>query len=94
MRTFTANRASSDNNILYPDILEIDDNRVIFYKGYVFGYKTIVINAVNIASVSARTGLFFADIIVSSKGCEHIKACGFKNSKVEEIINTIEAIIK
>ena len=94
MTIFTANRASSNSNVLYPDILEVDDNRVIYHKGYVFGYKTIVILANNIASVSASSGLFFVDIIVASKGGEWIKARGFNKSKAKDIINTIEEIIK
>lgn len=94
MAIFTANRVSSDNNVLYPDILEIDDKHVIYHKGYVLGYKTIVILANNIASVSASFGLFFADIIVASKGGEWIRARGFNKSKAKEIINTIESIIK
>ena len=47
--------------MLYPDMLEINDTGVVFYKGYVFGYKTIIIDACNIASVSASAGLFFVD---------------------------------
>lgn len=94
MAIFTANRASGDSNVLYPDTLEIDDDHVVYHKGYVFGYKTMVIPARNIASVSASSGLFFADIIVASKGGEWIKARGFNKSKAKDIIDTIEAIIK
>jgi len=94
MAIYTANRASSDSNVLYPDVLEIDDNHVVYYKGHVFGYKTITILGSNIASVSASSGLFFVDIIIASKGGEWIKARGFNKSKAKDIINNIEAIIK
>ena len=94
MAIFTANRASSDNNVLYPDILEIDDNHVIYHKCYVFGNKTIVIFANNTASFSASSGLFFVDIIVATKSGEWIKARGFNKSRANDIIDTIEAIIK
>lgn len=94
MAIFTASRASNDSNVLYPDILEIDDNQIIYHKGYVFGYKTIIIHANNIASVSISSGLFFVDIIVASKGGEWIKAQGFNKSKAKNIVKIIEAIIK
>lgn len=93
MAIFTANRASEDSNVLYPDILEISGNQVIYHKGHVFGYKTIAIHANNIASVSASSGLFFVDIIVASKGGEWIRARGFNKSKAKDIINAIDAII-
>lgn len=89
MAIFTANRASSDSNVLYPDILEIDDNRVIYYKGYVLGYTTIVIARHNIASVSLSSGLFFADVIITSKGGEWIRARGFSKSKAKEILRIL-----
>lgn len=94
MPVFTANRISSEQNMLYPDMLEINDTGVVFYKGYVFGYKTIVVDACNIASVSASAGLFFVDIIIASKGGEWIRARGFNKSKARSIINCVEAIIR
>lgn len=93
MSVFTASRASGDGNVLYPDMLEIEDGRVIYHKGHPFGYKTIVIHACNIASVSVSAGLFFTDIIVASKGGESIKACGFSKPEAKNIINSIEAMI-
>lgn len=89
MYTFIASRTSSDQNILYPDMLEIDAFNVIYYKGYVFGYSTIVIARHNIASVSLNSGLFFADIIISSIGGEQIIARGFKKSKAKEILRIL-----
>ena len=89
MHTFIANRTSSDQNILYPDMLEIDEFNVIYYKGYVFGYSTIVIARHNIASVSLNSGLFFADIIISSIGGERIIARGFKRCKAKEILRIL-----
>ena len=49
MPTFTAKRVSSNQNVLFPDILEIGNTTVSYYKGYVFGYKTTVIARQNIA---------------------------------------------
>lgn len=89
MLTFIANRISSNQNTLYPDMLEIDDYKVIYYKGYVFGYNTIIINRYDIASVSLSSGLFFADVIIASKGGECIRARGFNKSKAKEILRIL-----
>lgn len=89
MPTFIASRISSNQNTLYPDILEINDYNIIYYKGYVLGYNTIIISRRNIASVSLSSGLFFADVIVSSNGGEWIKARGFSKSNAKEILNIL-----
>lgn len=89
MPTFIASRVSSDQNALYPDMLEIDDYNVIYYKSYVLGYTTIIIARHNVASVSLSSGLFFADVIVSSKGGEWIRARGFSKSKAKEILRIL-----
>lgn len=85
MRTFTASRISANDNTLYPDRVEIDDQNVTFYKGYVFGYRTTVIARWNIASVSVGAGIFFVDVIISSKGGERIVANGFTKRDAKEI---------
>lgn len=89
MQTFTAKRISSNNNVLYPDMLEIDSNSIVYHKGYVIGYKTIIIERANVSSVSLHSGLFFSDIIISSKGGEQIMACGFSNSTARQIMSLI-----
>lgn len=89
MPTFIASRISSDQNALYPDMLEIDDNNIIYYKGYVIGYKSIIIARSNVASISVSSGLFFVDVIISSKGGEWIRARGFSKSKAKEIVRIL-----
>lgn len=89
MPTFTANRISSDSNVLYPDILDIDAYKVVYYKGYVLGYKTIVILRQNIASVSLSGGVFFADVVIASKGGEIIRARGFSRTNAKEILRNL-----
>lgn len=86
MPTFTAKRVSSNQNVLFPDILEIGNSTVSYHKGYVFGYKTTVIARQNIASVSLDRGLFFTDVIISSKGGERIVAQGFSKSDADQIL--------
>lgn len=89
MPTFTAKRVSSNLNVLFPDILEIDNYTVSYYKGYVFGYKTTVIARQNIASVSLDEGLFFSDVIISSNGGERIVAHGFSKSDANQILGLL-----
>ncbi|MCL2073468.1 MAG: hypothetical protein FWH18_06095 [Marinilabiliaceae bacterium] len=89
MRAFTASRISTNENTLYPDRLEIDNVKVTYYKGYVFGYKTTIITRKNIASVSAGAGLFFANIAIESLGGHKILACGFKKSDAKEIVRIL-----
>lgn len=89
MPIFTASRVSSDSNILYPDMIEIDDYKVIYYKGFVCGYTTTIINRYDIASVSLSSGLFFADVVIASKGGEIIKTRGFRRSNAKEILRML-----
>ncbi len=89
MPTYTANRVSSDSNVLYPDILDIDIDKVVYYKGYVLGYRTIVILRQNIASVSLSSGVFFVDVVISSKGGEIIRARGFSRANAKEILRNL-----
>lgn len=89
MSTFIASRVSSDQNALYPDMIEIDEFNIIYYKGHVFGYSTIIIAKRNLASVSLSSGLFFADVVISSKGGEMIIARGFSKSSAKEILRIL-----
>ena len=89
MPTFAASRISSDQNALYPDMVEIDDYKVIYYKGYVLGYTTTIINRYDIASVSLSSGLSSAAVIIASKGVEWIKARGFSKSRAKEILRIL-----
>lgn len=76
---------SSNQNVLYPDVIEINDSEVIYHKGYVFGYTTTMIKRSDVASVSFRGGVFFVDIVIASKGGEWITARGFSKTNAKEI---------
>ncbi len=89
MHTYIASHVSSDQNALYPDMLEIDTDMVVYYKGYVFGYKTIIIKRRNIVAVTLRAGIFFADVVISSSGEREIIARGFTKSKAKEILRLL-----
>ncbi|GHT35520.1 hypothetical protein AGMMS49574_25080 [Bacteroidia bacterium] len=88
MPTFTAHRLSSDNT-LFPDRLEIDTVRITYYKGFVFGYQSIIIARNNIASVSIGSRIFFADVVIEIIGGKRIVASGFKKSDVKTIVNSL-----
>ena len=77
MQTFTAHRISSDDNVLYPDVIRIDESNVYYSKGYIVGYKTVTIPRSAIAAVSLSAGLFFADVTIYSSGNKAIVAKGF-----------------
>jgi hypothetical protein len=88
MPTYTASRISTDNT-LFPDKLDIDCQGVTYYKGYVFGYKSTVIAANNIASVSVRAGILFADVIIESIGGNKIVASGCRKSDAMKILELL-----
>lgn len=77
MLTFKAHRISRDNNVLYPDVIRIDDDNVYYSKGAIIGYTTTTIPKSAIAAVNLSAGLFFADITIYSSGNKAIVAEGF-----------------
>lgn len=89
MPMFTASRISSDANVLYPDIITIDDYNVTFYKGRPFGYETVIVPRRAIVGVSIDSGLWFADVVISSMGATAIVAHGFKKSVAKKIVNLL-----
>jgi hypothetical protein len=94
MPTYTAIRISSNDNVLFPDKLEIDTVNVTCYKGYVLGYKTMIIARRNIASVSAGADIFFADVYIESTGEQRITASGFKKNDAKEIVRLLTNTIR
>jgi hypothetical protein len=88
MPTFTASRFSTDNT-LFPDRLEIDTQNISYYKGHILGYKSTVIPRNHIASVSSRSGILFADVIIESIGGKRIVASGFKKPDVQTIVGLL-----
>lgn len=91
MPVYVASRISGDNNVVFPDRLEIDDvsGDVTYYKGTLIGYRQTYIAHANIASVHVSSGLFFVDIIIESIGGRQVKASGFKKSDAREIVDLL-----
>ena len=81
---FTASHITS-GNMLFPDKLEIDDEKVTFYKAKLIGHESTVIQRSAIGSVSLNAGLFFADIIIETKGGQRTVANGFTRSDAKRI---------
>lgn len=71
-------------NVVFPDKLEIDDEKVTFYKARLIGYATTVIQRSSIGSVSLKAGLLFADIIETNGGQVTV-ANGFTRSDAKQI---------
>lgn len=85
MYTFTAHRISHEDNVVFPDIMEIGDDRVLVTKCYVFGHRTNTIFKDNIASVSLREGVFFADVRIETTGGATYYSEGFRKSDARKI---------
>ncbi|MDR2410774.1 MAG: hypothetical protein LBE13_22050 [Bacteroidales bacterium] len=88
MAAYTADRLSSDN-ALFPNRLEIDVDNITYYKGYVFGYQSKIIARTNVASISIKSGILFADVIIESIGGDKIVASGFKKSEARIILQLL-----
>ncbi len=89
MYAFTAHRISHEDNVLFPDIVEIDDDRVLLTKCYVFGHRTNTIFKVNIASVSLREGVFFADVRIETTGGATFWSEGFRKADARKIVDLL-----
>lgn len=85
METFTAHRISHEDNVVFPDIMEIGDDRVLVTKCYVFGHRTNTIFKDNIASVSLREGVFFADVRIETTGGATFCSEGFRKLDARKI---------
>lgn len=80
MPTFIASRISANHNLLFPDRVDIDAERVVYYKGSLIGYQSCMIPRQQIASVRIVTGIFFADLIIETTGGHHLKINGLTTS--------------
>ena len=81
---FKASHITS-GNMLFPDKLEIDDEKVTFYKAKLIPHESTVLQRSAIGSVSLNVGLFFADIIIETKGGQRTVANGFTRSDAKRI---------
>lgn len=85
MPTFTANRISANHNLLFPDRLDIEDDRVVYYKGAIIGYQSTVIPRASISSVRVSSNILFADVIIESSGGRRVEINGLSKSVAREI---------
>lgn len=90
MPTFIANRISANHNILFPDRIDVDDDRVVYYKGALIGYQTTVIQRTSISSVRLLSNILFADIIIESSGGRRIEINGLTKSDAREVYNMLQ----
>lgn len=89
MPTFTASRLSGEDNTIFPDKLEIGSTKVIYYKGTLIGYRSMVIPIDNIASVYIVSRVLFADVVIETVGGKQIRASGFKKSDAKTIVSLL-----
>lgn len=85
MYKFQAFRISQKDNLLFPDKVEIDDYKVVYYKGRIFGYESTTILRSNIGSVSVDAGLLFATVVIETNGSQITRLEGFSRSDAAQI---------
>lgn len=89
MPTFTASRVSSGENTVFPDKLEIDAVKVVYYKGTLIGYRSTVLALNHIASVHIVSRIFFADVVIETVGGRRVVATGLTKSDARSIVSLI-----
>lgn len=91
MPTFVASRISGNDNMVFPDRLEIDDitGDVTYFKGTIIGYRQTFIARNNIASIHIGSGLLFADVVIETIGGKEVRACGFRRQDAREILRLL-----
>lgn len=85
MYRFSAVRISRSDNIVFPDRLFIDDEKVVFYKGKLIGYDSTTIVRENIGGVSIKAEILFADIVIETTGGQRVVAEGFSKHDAKTI---------
>lgn len=90
MPTFTASRISANHNVLFPDRIDVNESRVVYYKGALIGYQTTVIQKTNISSVKLISNILFADIIIESSGGRRIEINGLSKSDARSVYNLLQ----
>lgn len=93
MPIYTANRISANHNILFPDRLDIEEDRVIYYKGALVGHQSTVIPCSRISSVRINSNILFADVIIESSGGRRIEINGLSKRDAREIYEILQDII-
>ena len=82
---FSAVRISRSDNLVFPDRLTIDADKVVFYKGKLIGYDSTTVLRENIGGVSVSADILFADITIETSGGQKIVAEGFSKSSARTI---------
>lgn len=90
MPTFIANRISANHNVLFPDRLDIDWDRVIYYKGAIIGYQSTSMPRDRISSVRVLSNIFFADVIIESSGGRRIEVNGLSKKDAKAISELLQ----
>jgi hypothetical protein len=87
--SFQASRMSGHRNTIFPDKIEIDENKVTYYKGAIIGYDSTVISRDSVASVSIGSGVIFADVVIETKGGKRVELHGFLKSEAKQIVKLL-----
>lgn len=83
--SFSAVRISKSDNIVFPDRLIVDGDKVVFYKGKLIGYDSTTILRENIGGVSIDADILFANIVIETTGGQRVVAEGFSKRDAKKI---------
>lgn len=83
--SFSAVRISKSDNIVFPDRLIVDGDKVVFYKGKLIGYDSTTILRENIGGVSIDADILFANIVIETTGGQRVVAEGFSKCDAKKI---------
>lgn len=90
MPSFVANRISANHNLLFPDRIDVDENKIVYYKGALIGYQTTIVHRTSISSVRLISNVFFADIIIESNGGRRLEINGLSKSDARTIYHMLQ----
>ena len=90
MPIYTASRISANHNVLFPDKISVDNDRIVYYKGALIGYQTTVIQRSSISSVRLLSNILFADIIIESRGGRKVVINGLSKSDARDIYELLQ----
>ena len=90
MPIYTASRISANHNVLFPDKISVDNDRIVYYKGALIGYQTTVIQRSSISSVRLLSNILFADIIIESSGGRKVVINGLSKSDAKDIYELLQ----
>jgi len=87
--TFKASRISGHGNLIFPNRLIVDENKVTHYKPHLIGHEETNIMRPNMGSVYLRSGILFATIVIETRGGETTRVSGIWKKDAKQIMKLL-----